>query len=217
MRSVVLLRVFVMGAALALPSHHAFGTTPAPIGADATAKAKKVNPVKPVATKSATTKSTTKTVVNKAAPLAKPVAVVAGLSAGQLAVADKVMVGDIPCELAVHVKISPDTHSAGRFNLEVAHKRYLMEPVMSQTGAVRLENAASGMVWLQLGTKSMLMNQKEGRRVADDCMSPEQAHATRESLKSPPVNLLEGSKSASTQAAGAVSPIVVEKVQVTTN
>lgn len=208
MRSVILLRVLAMGAALVLPSHHAFGTTPASTAADATAKAKKASTTKPV---------TAKPIAAKAAPAPKHTPVAAVLSPGQLAVADKVMVGDMPCEMAVHVKISHDTHSAGRFNLEVAHKRYLMEPVMSQTGAVRLENAASGMVWLQLGTKSMLMNQKEGRRVADDCMSPAQAYAAQESLKLPPINLLDASKPAAPQTADAASSVAVEKIQITTN
>jgi hypothetical protein len=38
---------------------------------------------------------------------------------------------------------------------------------------VRLEDKA-GAVWLQIANKSMLMNQKAGQRLADECMSPEQ-------------------------------------------
>jgi hypothetical protein len=44
-----------------------------------------------------------------------------------------------------------------------------MLPVPTNTGALRLEGKASGLVWLQLPTKSMLMNNKLGQRMADEC------------------------------------------------
>ena len=49
-----------------------------------------------------------------------------------------------------------------------------MRPVATTTGVVRLEDPKSGAVWLQISNKSMLMNQKLGRRLADECMTPEQ-------------------------------------------
>jgi hypothetical protein len=46
-------------------------------------------------------------------------------------------------------------------------------------------------MWLQLGNKSMLMSQKLGQRLADDCMNPAQ-HAVNEALKKNPApSLLE--------------------------
>jgi hypothetical protein len=50
-----------------------------------------------------------------------------------------------------------------------------MFPVETTTGAIRLEDRKAGAVWLQLANKSMLMNQKLGQRLADACVSPEQA------------------------------------------
>ena len=48
-----------------------------------------------------------------------------------------------------------------------------------------------GAMWLQLGNKSMLMSQKLGQRLADDCMNPAQ-HAVNEALKKEPgTNLLD--------------------------
>ena len=66
-----------------------------------------------------------------------------------------------------------------------------MHPVESRTGALRLEDPVRGALWLQLANKSMLMNQKEGKRLADECQSPDQL-AYAKSMK--PVDLLEQGK-----------------------
>ena len=47
-----------------------------------------------------------------------------------------------------------------------------MHPVESRTGAIRLEDPQRGAMWLQLGNKSMLMSQKLGKRLADECHEP---------------------------------------------
>lgn len=113
------------------------------------------------------------------------------LSAEQLAVADKVVLGKIPCELAAHVTISADGRAAGRFVLEIGREKHWMEPVPTSTGAVRLEDAKSGAVWLQLANKSMLMNQKLGKRMADACMNPDQLRVAEAMERSHAPNLLE--------------------------
>lgn len=113
------------------------------------------------------------------------------LSAAQLAVASKVALGKIPCELAAHVSISPNPHSAGRFILELGREKHFMEPVLTSTGAVRLEDEKSGAVWLQLANKSMLMNQKLGRRLADECMTADQLRVAQAMERSPQPGLLD--------------------------
>lgn len=118
------------------------------------------------------------------------------LSPEQMAIANKVLVGKINCELAVVVTMTPDSQSPGRFLLEMGHKRYVMEPVVTSTGAVRLEEATSGAVWLQLGNKSMLMNQKEGKRLADDCMNPDQLLVAQALERNPQPGLLDAPKDA---------------------
>jgi hypothetical protein len=65
----------------------------------------------------------------------------------------------------------------------------VMHPEESRTGAIRLEDPVRGALWLQLANKSMLMNQKEGKRLADECQSPEQV-AYGKNMK--PVDLLDG-------------------------
>ena len=118
------------------------------------------------------------------------------LSAEQLAIAERVQVGTSQCELAVVVTLRADVHTAGRFVLESGRKRYLLDPIVTSTGAVRLEELSSGAVWLQLANKSMLMNQKLGQRIADDCMNPQQLLVAQSLVKSPAPHLLDAPKDA---------------------
>jgi hypothetical protein len=122
--------------------------------------------------------------------VATPVAP-APLDETELAVADKVYVGRIPCELGQTVRLEADTHAPGHFHLHTRDQVYHLRPVASATGAVRLEDAAKGAVWIQLGNKSMLMNQKLGRRLADDCMAPVQQAAAEHLKDNPAPNLLD--------------------------
>lgn len=112
------------------------------------------------------------------------------LTPADLEVAKKVYVGDIPCELGATVHITPHKRE-GFFIVRTGIQRFRMHPVESKTGAIRLEDPVAEAMWLQLGNKSMLMSQKMGRRLADECMSPAQA-AVAEGLKTNPMpSLLE--------------------------
>ena len=107
------------------------------------------------------------------------------LSPAELSIAERVHTGRIACELGAFVSIERDPASPGRFNLEGKGFKYRMTPVATSTGAVRLEDQHGGAVWLQIANKSMLMNQKAGQRLADECMSPEQL-LVAEGLKTNP-------------------------------
>jgi hypothetical protein len=133
----------------------------------------------------------------KAAAVAEPTAAAAPATEPaasdehKLAVAQQVHTGRIACELGAHVTVTPDASRAGGFVVELGSNVFHMSPVVSSTGAVRLEDAKSGAMWLQLGNKSMLMNTKLGQRMADECQSPAQL-AVAESLKNnPPPSLLD--------------------------
>ena len=66
-----------------------------------------------------------------------------------------------------------------------------MLPVQTSTGTLRLEDKKAGAVWLQLANKSMLMDQKRGRRIVDDCVHPDQL-AVAEAMKThPPPSLFD--------------------------
>ncbi|MES2582808.1 MAG: hypothetical protein V4627_08840 [Pseudomonadota bacterium] len=118
------------------------------------------------------------------------------VSPEQMAIANRVLVGKINCELGAVVLMTNDEHSPGRFFLDMGNKRYAMLPVVTSTGAVRLEEESSGAVWIQLGNKSMLMNQKEGKRLADDCMNPDQLLVAQALERNPQPGLLDAPKDA---------------------
>ena len=111
------------------------------------------------------------------------------LTPSDLEVAKQVTLGDIPCELGATVHITPHKRE-GFFIVRAGIQRFRMHPVESRTGAIRLEDPVAGAMWLQLGNKSMLMSQKMGKRLADDCMNPAQS-AMNEELKKNPINILE--------------------------
>ncbi len=127
--------------------------------------------------------------VEEATPLEEPDPSIK-LSEADLDVARKIYVGDIPCELGATVKITP-LRREGFFLVSTGRNRFRMHPVESRTGAIRLEDPVRGALWLQLGNKSMLMSQKLGQRLADECQSPDQVTFAEAMKGRPPVNIFE--------------------------
>ena len=114
------------------------------------------------------------------------------LTEADLAVAQRVQTGKIQCELGADVTVTADEKKPGFFTVSTKGARYRMHPVESRTGAIRLEDPRAGAMWLQIANKSMLMNQKEGLRLADECMAPAQMAFAEEMKKNPPKSLFEG-------------------------
>ena len=115
----------------------------------------------------------------------------AGLTQQELSIAEQVHVGHIPCELGASVNVTADANAPGHFHVDGKGFKYHMAPVATTTGAVRLEDQKAGAVWLQIANKSMLMDQKKGQRLADECMSPEQLVVAAAIKKNPPPSLLD--------------------------
>jgi hypothetical protein len=115
----------------------------------------------------------------------------AALTPAQLTVADSVYIGRLPCELGAYVTIAKDAKNPGYFELQTGAHKFHMFPVVTSTGAIRLEDPKAGGVWLQLANKSMLMSQKLGSRLADECMSPAQVVVAQNLKANPAPNLLE--------------------------
>ncbi len=112
---------------------------------------------------------------SSAAPAAA--APVAELAPGQLDVASRVLTGPIPCEFDQTVQIVPIEGKPGHFNLVFKKTSYTLVPHETTTGVVRLEDRKAGVVWLQISTKSMLLNAKTGNRMVDSCLHDEQRFA----------------------------------------
>jgi len=73
------------------------------------------------------------------------------------------------CELNRSVdvaQVSPDMQSAV---LRFDKKEYRMKAVQARTGALRYEDPQSGLVWLIIAGKSMLLDMKHGRQLANEC------------------------------------------------
>lgn len=113
------------------------------------------------------------------------------LTPEDIEMAKRVFVGKIACELGNSVTLTASTRRPGFFVVQTKGLRFSMHPVESRTGAIRLEDPKRGAMWLQLGNKSMLMSQKLGQRLADECMSPEQITLAEELIKNPRPGLLD--------------------------
>lgn len=134
--------------------------------------------------------------VRKARPAASkpapaPAAAPLPLGDEELLLSTRVSIGNIPCELGQSVNLRADADAPGYFHLQLKDQRFHLHPVLSATGALRLEDQARGAVWIQLANKSMLMDQKQGRRLADECMSPLQAAYAEHLKHNPAPNLLD--------------------------
>ena len=155
--------------------------------------------------KKASAKGSTKTTVAKVEPPSSRVQlrsatsqVASGLIAArtavspeELAIAERVYVGLIGCELGATVSVIADPVAPGHFHVGGKGFKYHMAPVATTTGAVRLEDQKAGAVWLQIANKSMLMDQKRGQRLADECMSPAQYEVAQAMKINPPPSLLD--------------------------
>jgi hypothetical protein len=109
----------------------------------------------------------------------------------ELAIAQQIHQGLMPCEMGTSVRVEADSAAPGYFHVQGKGFRYRMYPVRTSTGALRLEDKKAGAVWLQLANKSMLMDQKKGRRVADDCAHPEQVAYGQDMKTNPPPSLFD--------------------------
>ena len=114
----------------------------------------------------------------------EPSLALAPLAKELLEIATLVERGRIECELGVVVTVSEIPNALGYFRVVMRQFNFTMSPVVSATGAIRLEDKVAGALWLQLPHKSMLMSQKLGSRLADECVAPQQAQSAKTDPKS---------------------------------
>ncbi len=176
----------LLASALALAAPLLLAQTAVPAASPA---AKSAEAARPTVTKRAPLARSAAKAVEEMTPIDDDTSIT--LSPEDLEVAKRVYVGNIPCELGAAVTITPSERRPGFFLVQTKNARFRMHPVESRTGAIRLEDPRRGAMWLQLGNKSMLMSQKLGQRLADECMSPAQMTFADELKKNPPVSILE--------------------------
>ncbi|MBK6613427.1 hypothetical protein [Ottowia sp.] len=179
-----MLALVAAAAALAL----LMGVAQAQSSAPAKAKTVKKAPVKKVtSTAKKPVPSRTAKAVESATPVQTPSQ---RLTDAERAIAGNVHTGRIQCELGANVTVTPDEKNPGFFHITTGKQSYYMHPVESRTGAIRMEDTRAGAMWLQLGNKSMLLNQKLGQRVADECAAPAQVEFAARMKTQPPTDLL---------------------------
>lgn len=141
------------------------------------------SPAKPAAAKPAA-KSAAKPAAKKApakqpAAPAEPPVQVAPADEAQLAAAERVYLGQYDCELRKTLSVAPSTEHAGYMTVSYASQQFLVKPVLSSTGAVRLEDVRGRGLMVQIAQKSMLLDMRQGVRLADECVSTQQAENRR--------------------------------------
>lgn len=107
---------------------------------------------------------------------AKKEPVLADLNPEQIENAGRVLTGKVECEFNQSAHVEPLSTKEGYFQVVFKGKKYVLAPEATTTGAVRLENKKDGIMWLQIGDKSMLMSAKGGQRqrLVDNCVHPSQ-------------------------------------------
>jgi len=108
-----------------------------------------------------------------------------------LAIAAKVHTGALMCEGRQMITLWPDKSAVGRFVLKMNKSVYRLTPVPTESGAVRLEDEQTGAIWIQTWEKSMLLDSRRSKRLADECQSPAQKTAAQQTPASGKTDLLE--------------------------
>jgi hypothetical protein len=129
-----------------------------------------------VAAADAPAKPAAKSATKKAAPAAAPVVTysVPDATPDQVKAAEMVYYGAYDCEFQQTVNITQSPKYSAYVDVKHGKKDWLMKPVLSGTGAIRLEDVHGETLMVQIASKSMLLNVKTAQRIVDDCISPKQ-------------------------------------------
>ena len=102
---------------------------------------------------------------------------IAAADIDQMKAANLVYYGLYDCEFNDKVNITQSATYPAYVDVTEKKNKWLMKPVLSSTGAIRLEDVGGETLMVQIATKSMLLNVKTGHRIVDDCISPKQREA----------------------------------------
>jgi membrane-bound inhibitor of C-type lysozyme len=119
----------------------------------------------------------------KVAKKAAPLATLAAASPEQMEAAGRTLLGPYDCEFNQTITVAMNDKSPGYVNIKHQKAVFTMKPVQSSTGALRLEDVTGKTLWIQIANKSMLMDQKAGRRIVDGCVHASQREAAAAAAK----------------------------------
>ena len=145
------------------------------------APAKQASAAKDATTaKKASAAKNAKRASNKA-PEPEPEIEMAAADEKQLAAAKEVLLGESGCEFDQKIQVHANAAHPGYVDMSYNKKKYTMKPVLSPTGALRLEDVRSEALMIQIASKTMVMNQKTGQRMVDNCVHPDQRTVSADS------------------------------------
>lgn len=107
----------------------------------------------------------------KQAPPPPPPAPLAVATPEQIEAAERVFYGLHQCEFAQSVDVAISPEQPGYVSVKFGKAVYVMRPVLSSTGAIRLEDVTGETLMVQITAKSMLLNVKSASRLVDECVS----------------------------------------------
>lgn len=116
----------------------------------------------------------------------------------QLAAAAMTHFGGYECEFKQTVQVVMNPRYDGYVDVRYGKQTYTMRPVLSSTGALRLEDVRGQTLMLQIAYKSMLMDVKAGRRIVDECVHEKQLQAKHDADGQPQTTLLGSETTAAT-------------------
>jgi hypothetical protein len=133
----------------------------------------------PAAPAKPASKAAAKPAPKKAATAAPVEAPLPAASDEQKAAASLTHLGDYACEFDQTVNIQMDGGHDGYVAVHHKAQHWTMKPVLSSTGALRLEDVKGRMLMIQIANKSMLMDTQIGQRLVDGCQSAQQREFAR--------------------------------------
>lgn len=94
--------------------------------------------------------------------------------------------GEYQCEFKRMIRVLAHPKQEGYVDLHFDKQVVTARPVLSSTGAIRLEDVKGRYLMVQIAFKSMLMDTKVGQRVADECLHDAHHDARRAAAEAPP-------------------------------
>jgi hypothetical protein len=87
--------------------------------------------------------------------------------------------GEYACEFDQTVVVDRSVKYDGYLDMKHKAQTWVMKPVLSSTGALRLEDVKGRMLMIQIANKSMVMDTQIGQRLVDGCMHEKQREFAR--------------------------------------
>jgi hypothetical protein len=93
--------------------------------------------------------------------------------------------GEYACEFDQKVFVDKSVKYDGYLDMKHKTQTWVMKPILSSTGALRLEDVKGRMLMIQIANKSMVMDSQIGQRLVDGCMHEKQREFAK-SMESQP-------------------------------